>query len=409
MAQKKDTTTQKRTGVLVVILAVISIFISHLHGRHNSEQQTQAFRKSIELRPAGSPTLQPVSSQPTSYETIAFEKVSILDASGGRVSWNKRTGAIAYDKEGNDDYFDVYIKDNEIASPVCITCDPSFGVPSLHNGQPAWHPSGDYLLFQAQDPGLKSPRQLPRTSKDFLASPGIGINNNLWLAKKDGSQFWQLTSVQPRMGVLHPHFSPDGTKLVWSEFINERKSPVGHLVIKLADFSFSNGDPVLGTVQTLRPDDLQLYETHGFSPDGNLLLYSGIAQEGYYYDMEIYTYDLTTGTSTRLTSNEEWDEHAHFTPDGKKIVWSSSQDIPQRKGMSKPKLDYWVMNLDGSDKRRLTNFNDSRFKFNSKSGFWGTAVADFDWSPDGRSIAAYMISERSDQANNYLLKIDFTF
>ena len=54
---------------------------------------------------------------------------------------------------------------------------------------------------------------------NYIASPGIGVNNDLWITNADGSKFWQLTRVQNRYGTLHPQFSPDGKKMLWSELI----------------------------------------------------------------------------------------------------------------------------------------------------------------------------------------------
>lgn len=185
--------------------------------------------------------------------------------------------------------------------------------------------------------------------------------------------------------MLHPHFSPDGKKLLWSEIISGRMVRVGHWAIKLADFSIENGQPRLSNIQTLRPGGLQLYETHGFSPDGRRILFSGIPEGQYYYDMEIYVLDVSSARLSRLTSNDEWDEHAHFTLDGRRVIWASSAGIPQRKTPGALRLDYWIMNDDGSAQRRLTRFNDPAAP-ECRPG--GTVAADFDWGPDGRTAVA---------------------
>ena len=35
----------------------------------------------------------------------------------------------------------------------CLTCNKY--ILQLHNGNPEWHPSGEYIVFQAQDPDLE--------------------------------------------------------------------------------------------------------------------------------------------------------------------------------------------------------------------------------------------------------------
>jgi Tol biopolymer transport system component len=284
--------------------------------------------------------------------------VIVLQESGGRVSWLPGKDVIAFDKTEKDGYTDVYVMSFEGSDSMCLTCD---WLPN-HNGNPEWHPSGEYIVFQAQDPNLQG---LPSNAiGKFAASPGVGINNNIWVMTEDGSKKWQLTHVKDRHGALHPQFSPDGKKLLWSEVISPQMDEIGHWEIKLADFVIEKGVPSICNVLSFRPLDLQLYEVHGFSPDGKKILFSGVKQGGYYYDMEIYLMDIGSMEVTQLTNNDEWDEHAHFTPDGNYIIWVSSEDIPQKKVESwndllgsPPKLEYWIMDKDGLNKRRLSGFN----------------------------------------------------
>lgn len=318
-------------------------------------------------------------------------QMTILQEPGGRVSWSHTQNLIAFDRAGRDDYFDVYVMNLDGSHVKCLTSGES--VPQLHNGNPAWHPSGEYIVFQAQDPNLKG---FSGSVGNYVASPGVGINNNLWLMTQDGSEFWQLTHVKDRHGVLHPHFSPDGTKLLWSEIISPEMDRIGHWAIKLADFTIENGEPRILNVKTYRPLDLQLYEMHGFSPDSKKILFSGVEEGKYYYDMEIYIMDLTTQEVTQLTDNDEWDEHAHFTVDGTHIIWVSSEGIPQPKGDSMedtmanpPLLEYWIMNLDGSNKCCLSGFNNpSAPEYMPIKG--GCGLGDLDTGPDGKTIAAKM-------------------
>ncbi len=318
--------------------------------------------------------------------TTSVAKFETLQDPGGRVSWSHSENLIAFDKVGRDGFFDVYVMQTDGSQSQCLTCDKK--VPQLNNGNPVWHPSGTYIVFQAQDPNLQLP-SIPLAN--FFTTPGIGVNNNLWVMTADGSQCWKLTHVKDSHGTLHPQFSPDGKKLLWSEIT----SPTGktyHWAMKLADFTVEKGEPHLTNVQTFEPLNLQLYETHGFSPDGTEILFSGVEEGKYYYDMEIYLMNLTTGETTRLTDNDEWDEHAHFTPDGLSIIWVSSEGIPQSNGdswddtiKSSPKLDYWIMNADGSNKRRLSRFNDSNApEYLFVEGSVG--LGDFDIGPDGKTI-----------------------
>lgn len=306
--------------------------------------------------------------------------VETLQRVGGRVSWSAGGELIAFDRRGADGYYDVYVMRRDGSDVRCLTDRPGT-LPQHNNGQPAWHPSGAYLVFQAQDPRLGGAARSER-----LSEPGTGLHNNLWVTRRDGAAFWQLTHVERGGGVLHAHFSPDGRTLLWAERRAARGSR-GQWSLMLAAFSLDSGTPRLSNVRSLRPGDLQFYESHGFSPDGGKVVYSAAPRENEYFALEIYVMELATGAAQRLTQNDEWDEHAHFSPDGRFILWASSADIAQTKQARQLRLDYWIMNADGTGKRRLTRFNDP----NAGEHLPGRVVAsDADWSPDGAEIVAYL-------------------
>jgi hypothetical protein len=401
MWRSNNMQTQRVCPLLLVILVVGLTTVAC--------QRANAIQTTLQATPQA--TKQPPEEQRPTETPVSYSAVvnfTILQEQGGRIGWLHSQDLLAFDSAGEDGYADVYTSHLDGSDLHCLTCDRE-DVPQLHNGNPAWHSSGEYLVFQAQDPDLGLPSG---AWTNFVTSPGIAINNNLWLMTADNAQFWQLTQVEERHGTLHPHFSPAGTNLLWSEMIGSSPNRIGCWAIRLADFSVEDGEPRLTNIQTLEPNDLQLYEMHGFSPDGQVILFSGVEEGKYYYDMEIYTMELDTGQVNRLTENDEWDEHAHFTPDGRHIVWVSSEDTPQPKGTSwahivrnPPKFEYWIMRADGSDKRRLSGFNHP-----TAPEYWpvtgGVGLGDFDFGPDGETIAAKM---RCGHGQELLVLIEFDF
>jgi acetyl esterase/lipase len=327
-------------------------------------------------------------------------RITMLQEQGGRVSWSQAKNLIAFDAGGKEGKSVIYAARLDGSDKRCLTCNMK-DVPQLHasRGNPEWHPSGDFIVFQAQDPELRLP---PDPVGDFMASPGIGINNNIWVMNADGSKFWQITRVQNRCGTLHPHFSPDGNKILWSEIVKPGGELGGGWAVKLGDFSIVNGEPRVTNVQALTPGDFELYETHGFSPDNRKIIFSAVPPGKYYYDMELYTLDLTTQQLARLTENRDWDEHAHYSPDGRWIVWICSTNIPQVHSRSlqemtrnPPKTDAWLMRADGSDKRRLTRFNDPNAP-EGRDASGGVIVGDISWGPDSQSFVAKIQRERTE-------------
>jgi Tol biopolymer transport system component len=226
-------------------------------------------------------------------------------------------------------------------------------VPQKNNGNPAWHPSGSYIVFQSE---VASSGAAPSVS-----DPGKGVNNVLWVTDPSGRDFTQLTPLNtkdPASGVLHPQFSRDGTRLSWSELYEgaalEAGTLAGHWRLAVADFGVgTDGRPALRNVQKFEPSVPGLYENHGFSPDGSqLLISSNAAQSGLLQSInnDIFLFDLDTLALKPLT-DQDYNEHAHFFPDGRKIVWMTNRDNANRG------TDLWIMNPDGSGKERLTFLN----------------------------------------------------
>lgn len=85
---------------------------------------------------------------------------------------------------------------------------------------------------------------------------------------------------------------------------------------------------------------------------------------------EIYTINTDGTNLTRLTNDPEIDFFPQWSPDGKKVVFTSMRGIPPN--INK---EIYVMNADGSDQTRLTNFK--KFTFGPDAP---------QWSPDGKKI-----------------------
>jgi Tol biopolymer transport system component len=258
---------------------------------------------------------------------------------------------------------------------------------ALDNGNPAWHPSGNYIVVQASDmPAVPMATTAPARFKR-VTSPGMGFDNDLWLLSPNGTLASQLTHLAKRQGVLDPHFAHRSNLLLWSEM--ESAAPQ-KWVMRLGKFAVGDNGPELSDIQTLDPLGNAFYETHCFSPDDRYILFSTTKEPGDFQHMNIVRMELATGKIVTLTDPAlaQWNEQAQYSPDGSKIVWMSSASIDQdlaqaTKGLLK--TDYWIMNADGSNKRRLTYFNDPGAPEYRPSK---NIASDLSWSPDGKSIVA---------------------
>jgi Tol biopolymer transport system component len=305
---------------------------------------------------------------------------------GGRVDWCDKKNLLVVDLGGTKDlYTQIWTMDLNGKNQTCLTTNRSVFL-EKHNGNPAWHPSGDYIVFQAQNPKIGKLFAGSWLHK-VITSPGAGVQNDIWIMRADASLAWKVTEVTGDGGVLHPHFSPDGSKLIWAEMTKPTPGPTGTWVMKMGDFT-PEKNSIISNITTLTPGDFLWYETHSFSPDNASFLFTGMRAGGDARDFDIYRYDLQTKKVTQLTdpSLKHWDEHAHFTPDGKQIIWMSSMDQGQKPSeinQFKVKIDYWIMNADGSNKKRLTFFNtpDKEERI---------LAADFTITADGKYLIGYI-------------------
>jgi len=334
-------------------------------------------------------------------KTIVKNVTTIVDARGGRVSWSNQN-VIAYDHFEEDGFYHLYTIQADGSDNKSITFGNQ-GISQLHNGQPSWHPSGNYLIFQSQDPALPRSQQIDAS----LAEPGAGFHCNLWITDPGGTDFHQLTQVKAGQYTLHAHFSHDGKQLTWSQ----------NNGLMIADF-LENPTPHLANIRELHPIAEGL-ETHSFSPDDESILLTAlyfVSGESEFNNLPelsratgapdpstlrlatagIRELHIATGKVRNVTgSKEDWDEHAHYSPDGTKIIWATSRGYPYpgrntAEVMAKTSLEYWMMNADGSNQRQITQFNVP----GSREYVGGEIPAkpvDYSWSPDGTKIVACIL------------------
>jgi len=314
------------------------------------------------------------------------QRIRIIQQNGGRVDWSPSgNNLIAFDAKNSDGYFDLYTMTPAGAIVNSLTSGNSL-INQRHNGDPVWHPSGKYIIFKSEEQNNYAVVHLTKEQEQWIANPGIGIYNNLWAAEPDGSQFWKLTFNQangsPSLGVLFPRFSHDGKKLVWSERYDDCYGETGcqpginsgKWRIKIADFVDSKSGPYLANTTVLLQQPLASTGFYvvpmGFSPDDTKLLVAGNLNGQHEYGMDEYILNIDTKT-WRVTSfinltntSQDWEEGACWSPDGRYIIYMSdagsnlSFNKSWTQQLDKYRTDYYIMNADGSNKQRLTYFND---------------------------------------------------
>ncbi len=274
-----------------------------------------------------------------------------------------------------DGHYQIHIMKADGKGAVCLTCGPGSG----SNDGVRWQPGGDALLFI-------SDRDHPHS----LGGAGGGAGQDLYVMRSDGSRQTRLTRSHAWATNYHVNWSMDGRRIVWGS--TEART----WDVMIADYVDDPAGSRLSHVRRLT-HDTTWWETHGFSADGKAVIATN-TRAGL-MSADLYAIDIESGKRTRLTDDPAWDEHAHLSPDGRKLAWISGRWQPasmlrlNATGLS-PLLDFfWIvpgvffefinhpagyatelslMDADGGHIQRLTTA--------------GEIVADNQWSPDGRRI-----------------------
>ncbi|MEZ5812505.1 MAG: Tol-Pal system beta propeller repeat protein TolB [Rhizobiaceae bacterium] len=147
--------------------------------------------------------------------------------------------------------------------------------------------------------------------------------------------------------VLTPRFSPSRQEITYMSFANGQPR-VYLLQLETGQREIVGNFPGM----TFAPR---------FSPDGQKVIMSLGRDDG---NSNIYTLDLRSRTTTRLTDSNSIDTSPSYSPDGSQIVFTSDRG---------GRTQIYAMNADGSNQRRIS-FGD---------GIYSTPV----WSPRGDLIA----------------------
>jgi hypothetical protein len=332
------------------------------------------------------PPAAPVEARPGHH---AVREVRLVKAGGGRVDGARQDDWIAFDMVGGDERYDVYVMQIGIGVERCLTCE-IWSFKKAHVLSPAWHPSGDHLVVQAQ--GQPKRRGLDAVE---LASPHRGVGCELWVVTRDGRDAFQITQLVERGGaVLDPHFSHEAGLLAWSERLTSREPPWGEWAVRVVDFQVRRGVPRLGKTRTYSSGIGQgLAVVHGFTPDDAGVLVSAIPDHGL-PEPDILRVDLASGRIDRLTSSpDQSDELVSAVPYSDYFVWVTDRGLgdPRQvlaRGPLPRRTEVWLRSASGMAQERLTYFNHP-----DSSHYLGSAmVSDLSWTADGESLLLSVVS-----------------
>jgi Tol biopolymer transport system component len=311
-----------------------------------------------------------------SAENPPLVKITKFRTTGLDCSWDPDgSDKIVYSMKGKDGFYDLYLSDMNGTFDTCLTANSKI-LPNKHICCPSWFPNGKWIVFLAEK------EKHDGSSTDAL--PGFGAYCDIWMMSADAKKIYKLVDIPNDYdhGVILPKISPDGKHIEWTNRvvrpkIMNPKQQAGYWSINYADFDFGKDSiPEVKNVRVYQPGDTCFHECYGFSPDGNKLVFCSDYKTNNFLLENIFTIDTDGKNLTQLTDGD-YNEHSVYTPDGKHIVWMSNKDNKNHG------TDWWMMNADGTNKVRLTYFNDKKNSMYAGKAIWTGLVS---FSPDGKKF-----------------------
>lgn len=298
------------------------------------------------------------------FSVIAFHKLfgqaemkTWKDSVIGAI-YNQKTKTVAYGRKDKNEVYHIFLSDSSGKNERKLTF-PGWQE-DRHQWAEEWHPNGDYLICYVEKNEYIKEKKHKRKSVD--ATPGYGAYVDLWMIRKDGSQAWKLLDLPNSFnsGIIHSAISPDGTKFAWSERVKAPKFGnfnlmAGAYVMKYADLII-DGTPRLENIKEFKPGNVDACnELDGISPDNKLISFYSTFESKNILATPIYTINVETGEIKKLTT-ESYSQAATFTPNGKQLVYMTGDQCTRFPG-DVLGADWWIMDIDGSNKQRLTYMN----------------------------------------------------
>ena len=142
----------------------------------------------------------------------------------------------------------------------------------------------------------------------------------------------------------YPQWSPNGKMIVFESNREGKNSQIYSMKSDGTDIKRLTRNEIIN-------------ETPVWSLDGKMIMYSSYPEEGNNYNNEVFIMKSDGTDIKQLTDDPMRDGHAKFSHDGKKIIFNSQRDANNKSDqVLKINYEIYEMNIDGSDVKRLTNY-----------------------------------------------------
>jgi Tol biopolymer transport system component len=259
---------------------------------------------------------------------FVFGGILVEDPSDSGAAHPGKPGKIAFDSR-RDGSTDVYSMNQDGSGVTRLTGDhpDDNDVEGVIDESPSWSPDGKSIVY----------------SSTRAYTTGGGFDRDIWVMNADGSGKRNLTESLGDNEEFDPHFSFDGTKIVFSSTPDFNDF----------DISIMNAD---GTgIQNLTPGNPDRDFNPVFSVDGTRIYFDSDRAQP--FTSQIYSMNLAGGDVRQLTdAGDNRDPDA--SPDNREITFISTRDDPVQPFDG----DLYLMNTDGTNERRVAAIAGNEFR-----------------------------------------------
>lgn len=330
-----------------------------------------------------------------SFSQSSCDVISVTPNPGLHKFYSPDSSRYLVNIQDADSVYQVYVGNTGDTNLICISDFYSTGNccglfrhwKTRNKVMPQWDPSGEFIICGVEKEFYNELLYVPYNLLLGWIHSGIWVD--IWAAKPDGTQWYQLYSCDG--GMVGPAFTASGTKCAFSEAQSGSDLTVdifGVWKLQYCDYSVTNGTPALTNITDITPAGSRWNEPGNFSPvnDSLLLISADIGMlnaEG----QDQFILNVVNGNIVNLNNSPMiWDEHGVFSPDGSKVLFMSSYpyqaDTNSYHTLSL-KTEFMLMNTDGTGLQQLTHFCDTAY-YPVHPGIAATGS----WRSDGARIYA---------------------
>lgn len=206
----------------------------------------------------------------------------------------------------------------------------------------------------------------------FQSTRDGGKADQIYTMNADGSGVKRVSTGKGRTTCAY--FLKDGQRLIYaSTHLGGDEPPpppdqsFGYTWAVYADYDIFSAKTDGSDLKRLT--DTPGYDAEGtVSPDGKRIVFTSM-RDG---DLDLYTMDVDGRHVTRLTRELGYDGGAFFSPDGSMICYRANhpqsdedqkayKDLLEKNLVRPNRMELWVMNADGSNKRQITSNGNANF------------------------------------------------